>query len=80
MRGVLDGAPSKIGQRRENDPFCIGCCSASRCRVERNEQFSFVASAEGVAVLRMVLESTGHETMKHLVRTSTSALKNFSVL
>jgi hypothetical protein len=42
-----------LGGAEENDPFCIGCHSASRCRVERNEQFCYVASAERVGMLGM---------------------------
>ena len=76
----MDGVRKWMGSAEGNDHFCIGCRSASQCRIEGNEQFSFVASAEGVAMLGLVLKSTKHETMKHLVRTSTSALKSFSPL
>ena len=80
LRDYMSGVREWMGSAEGNDPFCIGCRSASQCRVERNEQFGFVASAEGVAMLGLVLKSTEHETMKHLVRTSTSALKSFSIL
>jgi hypothetical protein len=48
MKGRL-----RLGSTEENDPFCIGCCSASRCYSRENEQFCYVASAEKVSMLRM---------------------------
>ena len=76
----MDGVRKWMGSAEGNDHFCIGCRSASQCRIEGNEKFSFVACAEGVAMLGLVLKSTEQEMTKDLVRTSTSALESFSVL
>jgi hypothetical protein len=43
MKGHL-----RFGSAEGNDPIC---CSASRCRVERNKQFGYVASGERVGIL-----------------------------
>ena len=74
LRDYMSGVREWMGSAKGNNPFGIGYRCASQCRVERNEQFSVVVSAEGVTMLGLVLKSTEHETMKHLVRTTTSIL------